>query len=95
MGLVLKLFILQNAAQISVPVNICTCHLVAGCMNHAFSTGSSNTFLLKKKKNNFFSAKVYSFLKAHRYSTDMILLHGYTLLLQTPSMNATSTYQVS
>ena len=57
MGLVLKLFILQNAAQISVPVNICTCHLVAGCMNHAFSTGSSNTFLLKKKKTIFFLQK--------------------------------------
>jgi len=81
MRLVLKLFILQNVAQISVPVNMCTCHLVAGCMNHDFSTGSSNTFL---KENQFFSAKVYNFLKAHRYSTDMILLHGYTLLLQTP-----------
>jgi hypothetical protein len=54
-------------------------------MNHAFSIGSSNTFL---KGNQFFSAKMYSFLKAHRYSTDMVLLHGYTLLLQTPHMNA-------
>jgi hypothetical protein len=54
MRLVPKLFILQNVAQISVPVNMCTCHLVAGCTNHAFSTGSKNIFL---KENQFFFCK--------------------------------------
>jgi hypothetical protein len=83
MRLVLKLFILQNVAQISVPVNTCHCHLVAGCINHAFSTGSINTFL---KENQFFPAKTDSSRPTD--TPDMILLHGYTLLLQTPGMNA-------
>jgi hypothetical protein len=38
---------------------------------------------------------MYSFLEAHRYSTDRTLVHGYTLLLQTPSMQAVQTYQIS
>ena len=80
MRVVLKLFILQNVAQISVPVNSASyCHLVARCRNHAFSTGSSNPFL---KENQFFPAKMYSFLKAHGYSR-----HDPATWLHTASSN--------
>lgn len=75
--MVLKLFNLQNLAQISVAVNLCICHLVAGCMNPVFRSGSSNNFL--KVTQIIFSAKMYSFLRAHRYPTYMALLHGITL----------------
>jgi hypothetical protein len=53
----------SNVVQISIPVNMCICHLVAGCMNHVSSTGSSNTFHTKPQ---FFPAKMYSFIEAHR-----------------------------